>query len=69
MIDLPKQEIFDHYDPEHFFTNVAQYRAKPEGLATDRDFMYVLKAKRGSASILTPRCLKTGQRYVLALWS
>lgn len=68
-IELPNPVIFDRYVDEHFFLNVDQYRARPESKALDTDFLYIPKRKRASASILSPRCATTGQRYVIALWS
>lgn len=66
--EVPNATIFDRYDPEHFWANVEQYKAKPEGKAADHEFMYIPRSKRASAAILTPRCVTAGHRIAIALW-
>ena len=65
---VPNAQIFDRFDPEHFWANVEQYRAKLEGRAADHEFMYIPKTKRSSGAILTPRCVTKGHRITIALW-
>ena len=65
---MPDATIFDRYDPEHFWSNVDRYKAKPEGKALDHEFVYILKTKRSSGAILTPRCATVGHRIAIALW-